>query len=177
MSVLCTKLERKGKEACEPFSAKPQPPNSPGQRSVWSFSISLSSADDETVAPEGPVTDGNQSSWRAGKCLCGMGRGGGVGAESPSPLLSFKAACSHHTVLQTQPTALLGSKLKEAVRGQMHLVLPQASHQESNSEPCNTDPGAGAVSSSGEQEVAGKSKLGICLLHKAQQRNCQVKKA
>lgn len=46
-------------------------------------------------------------------------QGEGVGAESPSPLLSFKAVCSHHAVLQTQPTDLVGRKLKEAVRGRM----------------------------------------------------------
>lgn len=108
-------LRKKGKSACKPFSPKPQPLNSPGQHSVWSFSIALGSADEETVAPEGPVTDGNQSSWRAGKCLCGCGGGG----RKPIPLPSFKAACSHHALLQTQPTDLLGRKLKEAVCGQM----------------------------------------------------------
>lgn len=45
--------------------------------------------------------------------------GEGVGIESPSPLPSFKAVCSHHALLETQPTDLLGRKLKEAVCGQM----------------------------------------------------------
>jgi len=95
--VPCQVSERKGKSAREPFSPKPQPLNSPGQRRLWSFSIFLGSADEETVAPEGPTTDGSQSSWRAGKCLCGCGaRGWGPKALPHSPALKLHADITPH---------------------------------------------------------------------------------
>ena len=95
--VPCQVSARKGKSAREPFSPKPQPLNSPGQRRLWSFSIFLGSADEETVAPEGPTTDGSQSSWRAGKCLCGCGaRGWGPKALPHSPALKLHADITPH---------------------------------------------------------------------------------
>lgn len=66
----------------------------------------------ETVAPAGLRTDGKQSSWGEGKCLCGTE----VGHEAPSLLPALKPCAAIAELL-----AVLGRKLKAAVGD---LVLP-----------------------------------------------------
>lgn len=66
----------------------------------------------ETVAPAGLRTDGKQSSWGEGKCLCGTE----VGHAAPSLLPALKPCAAIAELL-----AVLGRKLKAAVGD---LVLP-----------------------------------------------------
>lgn len=106
-----------------------------------------------------------------GNVCAGVGRGGGVGAESPSPLLSFKAVHSHHAVLETQPTGSAGEEVEGSGTWPDDLVLPRLPIRRATlSQATWTYKHWVRASSSGEQEVLEKSTLGICLLHEKHSR-------
>ena len=97
----------------------------------------------------------------------GEGVGWGQKAHPCSRALKLRAAITPYCKLS--PRICWGeSWRKRYVAG--WFSASQTSHQESNTEPCNTDLQTLGASSSAEREVAEKSKLGICLLHEKHSR-------
>lgn len=89
-------------------------------------------------------------------------RGWGQKAHPHSWGLKLRAAITPYCKLS--PRICWGeSRRKQYVAG--WFSASQTSHQESNTEPCNTGLQALGVNPSGVQEIVEKSKPGICLLH------------
>lgn len=88
----------------------------------------------------------------------------GVGAESPSHSRALKLCAAITPYCKLSPQICWGeSWRKQYVAG--WFSASQTSHQESNTEPCNTGLQALGVNRSGVQEIVEKSKLSIWLLH------------
>lgn len=97
----------------------------------------------------------------------GEGVGWGQKAHPCSWALKLRAAITPYCKLS--PRICWGESWRKRYVARW-FSASQTSHQESNAEPCNTDLQALGASSSGEHEVAEKSKLGICLLHEKHSR-------